>query len=162
MTTKAVLLDHTWDHRKGSAPGTPASGFVRGPYARTSSSGLWVKDDTGTEYDLTRNLPRVVAMTDGATITPNADTTDLGTVTLGGNRAMAAPSGTPVAGQQLMFRFKQDGTGGRTLTWDSIYRFGSDVPQPTLTTTANKSDYVGFQYNATDSKWDCLAVARNY
>ena len=105
---------------------------------------------------------RVVALTDGATITPNADTTDIGTVTLGGNRTMAAPTGTPTGGQQIQFRVKQDGTGTRTLAWNAIYRFGTDVTQPVLTTTPAKTDYIGFQYNLADTKWDCLAVARGY
>ena len=100
-------------------------------------------------------------MTDGATITPNADTTDVGKVTLGGNRTMAAPSGTPVAGQKLILRLKQDGTGTRTITWNSIYRFAAGTA-PTLTTAINKTDYLGFIYNADDTKWDCVAVKLNF
>lgn len=102
-------------------------------------------------------IPLVVAMTDGATITPNCDTTDVGTVTLGGSRTMAAPSGTPSNGQKLVLRLRQDATGSRLITWNSAYRFAGGAP-PTLTTTAAKTDYVGFVYNGTDSKWDCLAV----
>ncbi len=109
-----------------------------------------------------RITKRVVALTDGATITPDADVTDMGTVTIAANRTMAAPTGTPTGGQQLMLRIKQDGTGNRTITWNAIYRFSTDVPNPTLSTAATKTDYIGFQYNAADSTWDCLAVARGY
>lgn len=115
--------------------------------------------DTLTNKRITK---RVVALTDGATITPNGDTTDMGTVTIAGNRTMAAPTGTPTGGQQLMLRIKQDATGSRTITWNAIYRFSTDVPNPTLSTAASKTDYIGFQYNAADAVWDCLAVARGY
>ena len=104
---------------------------------------------------------RVVALTDAATITPNADTTDVGTVTLGGNRTIANPTGTPAGGQQLILRIKQDATGGRTISWDTQYRFSGGTA-PTLTTTASKTDYLGFAWNAADSKWDCLAFTGNY
>ena len=118
---------------------------------------------TGTQTLTNKRITkRVVTLTDGATITPNGDTTDVGVVTLGGNRTMAAPTGTPTDAQQLIFRVKQDGTGTRTITWNAIYRFGTDVIQPVLTTTPAKTDYIGFQYNAVDSKWDCLSVARGY
>lgn len=107
------------------------------------------------------SAPRVVALTDAATITPNADTTDEGTVTLGGNRTIANPTGTPVAGQKLILRLKQDATGSRTITWGTAYRF-SGAAAPTLTTTGAKTDYLGFEYNATDAKWDCLATRVNF
>lgn len=107
-------------------------------------------------------LKRVVALTDGANIATSADNGDVFTVTLGGNRTMDNPTGTPTDGQQIVYRIKQDATGSRTLTWGTAFRFSNDVPVPTLSTAAGKTDYVGFQYNATDSKWDCLAVSRGY
>ncbi len=109
-----------------------------------------------------RVTKRVVALTDGANIATNSDNGDLFTVTLGGNRTIDNPTGTPTDGQQIMYRLKQDATGSRTVTWGAAFRFSTDVVSPTLTTTANKIDYVGFQYNSADSTWDCLAVARGY
>lgn len=104
---------------------------------------------------------RTVALTDGATIATNADTTDVGTVTLGGNRTISNPTGTPVAGQRLIYRLKQDGTGTRTITWGANFRFSAGTAT-TLTTTINKTDYIGFQWNATDSKWDCVSERLNF
>ncbi len=101
-------------------------------------------------------------MADGATVTPNADTTELGAVTLGGNRTFAAPTGAPDDGQQLQFRVKQDATGSRTITWNAVYRFSTDLPAPVLTTTALKTDYVVFQWNAADAKWDHVALNRGF
>lgn len=120
--------------------------------------------DTSSAQTLTnkRITQRVVAMTDGATITPNSDTTDMGTVTLGGNRTMAAPSGTPTDGQKLMLRITQDGTPPRTITWNAIYVFGADVATPTLSTTSGAVDYIGFVYSTASTKWHCIAAARGY
>lgn len=106
--------------------------------------------------------PRVVALTDASTITSNAGTTDIATVVLGGNRTLGAPSGSPTNGQSLQFRIRQDGTGARTLAYNAAFRFGTTVPSPTLTTGANKTDYLLFQWNSTDNKWDCVSVVKGY
>ena len=73
--------------------------------------------------------------------------------------AFAAPTGTPTDGQHLIIRIKDNGTA-RALTWNSIYRAGSDVALPS-TTVLGKTLYLGFIYNAADSKWDLLAVTNN-
>jgi hypothetical protein len=102
-------------------------------------------------------------LTDATTIAVDAS---LGThvrVTLAGNRTMGAPS-SPVDGQRLLFEIIQDATGSRTVNWTTaaVYAFGTDVPSPTLTTTANKRDFIGFIYTASTNKWYCIAVARGY
>jgi hypothetical protein len=95
------------------------------------------------------------ALTDGATITWNAETQDVAKVTLAGNRTLSsATSGT--TGQFISLLIIQDGTGSRTLTWNAAYEFASDTA-PTLTTTANLGDVFVFRYNG--SKW--LEVGRN-
>ncbi len=103
----------------------------------------------------------VVALTDGATINTDASLGNIFTVTLGGNRAIANPT-NPTDGQKIIYRLKQDGVGTRTVSWGAVFRFGTDVTAPVLTTTINKTDYIGFVYNATDTTWDCLAVSRGY
>jgi hypothetical protein len=68
--------------------------------------------------------------------------------------AFAAPSGTPANGDSLLIRVEDDGSN-RALTWNAIYE-AAGVTMPT-TTTAGKKLYIGFIYNSTDSKWDCIA-----
>jgi hypothetical protein len=99
---------------------------------------------------------RVLTIADAATITPSADTTDIGIITLGGNRVLAVPSGTPAQGQRMTLRIKQDSIGSRTITWNSIYRFSASIPSPTLSTIAGTTDYIEFMYNSADVKWDCI------
>jgi hypothetical protein len=106
-----------------------------------------------------------VALTDAATVAVNAALGThfrlLMTSGVGATRAMGAPS-NPSDGQKILFEIKQDATGSRAVTWNAVYRFGTLVTQPVITVTASKKDYVGFVYNATDVKWDCLAVSPGY
>jgi hypothetical protein len=99
-------------------------------------------------------------ITSASTITPTSDTTNQYTVTaLAGAATIAIPSGTPIDGQKLSIRIKDNGTG-RALTWTTSaggYRvIGTTLP---TTTTASKVTYVGCVYNSQDSFWDVLAVA---
>lgn len=104
--------------------------------------------------------PRETTTTSSATPTPNVDTTDLYTITaLAAAATFGAPTGTPSQGQKLTIRMKDNGTA-RALTWNAIYRAGTDVALPT-TTVLSKTLYCGFMYNSTDTKWDLLAVTNN-
>tara|TARA_R100001129_G_scaffold91761_1_gene62643 strand:- start:169 stop:573 length:405 start_codon:yes stop_codon:yes gene_type:complete len=94
-------------------------------------------------------------LTDGSSITWNAETQDVAKVTLAGNRTIGAAS-SATTGQFISLLVIQDGTGSRTLTWNAAYEFASDTA-PTLTTTANLGDLFVFRYNG--SKW--LEVGRN-
>jgi len=70
------------------------------------------------------------------------------------------PGGTPVAGQKLIIRIKDDGTA-RALTYDTQFRASSDLALPS-TTVLGKTLYMGFIFNLTDTKWDLLAVLNNF
>jgi len=96
-------------------------------------------------------------LTDGATITWDVIDSPVAKVTLAGNRTLSAPSGTtPIAGQFVSLLTIQDGTGGRTITWNAAYEFTEDTA-PDLTATASKGDLFTFRYNG--SKW--LEIGRN-
>jgi len=96
-------------------------------------------------------------LTDEATITWNVIDSPVAKVTLAGNRTLSAPSGTtPIAGQFVSLLAIQDGTGGRTITWNAAYEFAADTA-PTLTATASLGDLFTFRYNG--AKW--LEVGRN-
>lgn len=104
--------------------------------------------------------PRVDTIASAATITPPADTCDMYTVTaLATNPTIAAPSGTPVNGQKLILRIKDNGVS-RAITWTTSiggYRVvGTVLP---TTTTTNKTIYIGCMYNSADSYWDVVGVA---
>jgi hypothetical protein len=82
-------------------------------------------------------------------------------VTLAGNRTLGAPT-NPVDGRRMILRIKQDGTGSRTLAYNAVYRFPSDIPSPILSTAANALDILCFVYNSSAVKWDCVSVILGY
>lgn len=111
-----------------------------------------------------RTLTTYTVLTDAATIAVDASLGNHFTVTLGGNRTLGNPTNPPGAGQDqmILFAIRQDGTGSRTLTLDTNYRFGTDITSITLSTGINKTDYLGVRYNVTDSKWDVIAFVKGY
>jgi len=94
-------------------------------------------------------------LTDGATISWDAQSEPVCKVELGGNRTLSSAT-NGVTGQFISILVQQDSTGTRTLTWNADYEFKDDTA-PTLTTTASKGDIFVFRYNGT--KW--LEVGRN-
>lgn len=104
-----------------------------------------------------RITKRVSSNTSSATPTPNADTDDVYLLTAqAATAAFAAPTGTPTPAQPLVIRIKDNGVA-RTISWDGIYR-AIGVTLPT-TTVISKTLYIGFMYNFSDTRWDCLAVS---
>lgn len=105
--------------------------------------------------------PREATVASSATPTPNSDTTDIYTVTaLAEAATFGAPTGTPVQGQKLMVRVKDNATA-RALAFNAIYRASSDLALPT-TTVLSKTMYLLFVYNSTDTKWDFLSFLNNF
>jgi len=93
---------------------------------------------TSLDYKVT---PRIIADSDGATVTFNLSTRGIHTVTLGGNRTLALSNET--VGQTFVLRLLQDATGSRTVTWFSTIKWAGGSA-PTLTTTGGKADTFGF------------------
>ena len=133
------------------------------PYNFTGAAGKVQRVNAGaTALENERvGVAHVKILTDATTIAVDASLGDLFTVILGGNRTMGAPT-NPVNGQKIMFKIEQDGTGSRTLSWNAIFRFSTDIPAPTITTASGDYDYVGFIYNSTDTKWDCIALVQGF
>ncbi len=122
----------------------------------------------------------MVALVDAATIVDvDVDKNTGFTVTLGGNRAMSAPVasiiGTPRDMEKITFVIEQGGGGPYTLTWTGGaggYRF-ANAASPAVGGGIKLADFntllaavpvgsklrVGFEYDAADNTWDCVALA---
>ena len=81
-------------------------------------------------------------LTDSANIAVDMATFNNFTVTLGGNRNIDNPTNL-VPGQSGIMFLVQDGTGGRTLSWGSYWKFTTNTA-PSLTGTANSVDCVSY------------------
>lgn len=141
------------------------------PFLRPTDTSTSPADADGSNQQATGDTlhryvqsPRVTSITSNATWAPNCDTTDIYQVTA---QAVAAttisnPSGTPVDGQQLLLRIKDDGTA-RAMTWSgSQWRSQGGTLPITTFGTANQWASLYFMWNATDSKWDLTQPAQAY
>jgi len=109
------------------------------------------------------NYPRVLAQT--TTTSPfawNSNRYDEYAFTALANAlTFNADAGSPVDGQKIIFRIKDDGTS-QVLTWTtgtakSFREIGISLP---LATVINKELYVGCIFNAAANRWDAVAVAQ--
>ena len=80
----------------------------------------------------------LTTLTDAATVAVDMATGINFTVTLGGNRTLGAPTNT-IAGRSGCIMIVQDGTGTRTLAYNSVWKFPGGI-DPVLTTTAGAVD----------------------
>lgn len=152
----------------GTAKTTPAAGDIEFTNAEDGLAFTAVATrrkivlDTATQTLTNKRITsRIGTTASSATPTPNADTDDQYNVTaLATNATFGIPSGTPIDGQNLVIRVKDNGTA-RTLAFNAIYRFSTDLAAPT-TTILSKTIYLGFKYNGADTKWDCLAILNNF
>ena len=109
----------------------------------TTLNGLTV---SGTYNDAGANAASQT-LTDGATVTWDTSQGRIATLTLGGNRTLAAPTNLRV-GVYILYLI-QDATGSRTVTWNSVFKWPGGVA-PTLTTTASAKDLISFISDGTN------------
>ena len=137
------------------------------PVLNTGVSGTAILDDDTMATASATTIPtsestkdfvgHSVSTASSATPTPTGDRklNELYITALAAAAEFQAPSGTPVNGNKLIIRVKDDGTA-RALTWNAIYASrGATLP---TTTVLGKYHYIGLIYNSTASKWDCVAA----
>lgn len=101
---------------------------------------------------------RVVTLADAASITINADTTDMATqvnTQAVGTLTVNSPTGTLVNGQKVILRLQS--TNIQTFAWNAVFQGSADIALPTASSGSSLYDYVGFIYNTTNSKWQMVA-----
>lgn len=157
---------------------TVSTGDLRVTTAGTNASSVLTLDGTQTTANKTLTAPMIAAstmsgshqvtgriysnldtLTDGATITIDFSLGNKFTVTLGGNRTVAFSN--DVAGQVVAVRLKQDGTGSRTITWPSGISWAGGSA-PTLTTDANKADWIVIIPTTAGSAYDGSVLSQNH
>ncbi|MDP1682724.1 MAG: hypothetical protein Q8L39_13255 [Burkholderiales bacterium] len=107
-------------------------------FARLGVANTWSKAQRGA----------VIALTDGATITPDFALSNNYEVTLAGNRILANPTNI-VAGQSGVIKIAQDATGTRTLAFGSYWKFEGGIVTALTTTTSAIDDLVYYVESAT-------------
>jgi len=108
-----------------------------------SNHHLVVYNNVNTAYANVSNQ----TLTDASTITWDLFLGQVATVTIAGNRTFGAPQNMRVG--TYILHVIQDGTGSRTITWNSAYKFPAGVA-PTLTSTASARDVFSFISDGTN------------
>ena len=132
-------------------------------------------DAAGTEFVLTNNGKLLlldthndwtagqaiteVQITYAATIAPNAALSNAFWCDLTGNVTLNQPT-NPNSGQVLTIMFKQDATGGRTLTMGTTL-YGNSADDLTLSTAANAVDLLTLYYDGDASRWRVMNLKKD-
>lgn len=126
-----------------------ASGVLPTTVANATTATSFTANQTFVVANVTNQLQvygatwqNMITLTDASTLTLNLAQTQNFTVTLGGNRTVANATNIQT-GQSGMLVVRQDGTGSRTLTFGTGWRFPGNTA-PTLTTTASAVDVIVF------------------
>jgi hypothetical protein len=101
----------------------------------------------------------ITTLTDGATVSWNMNTSNVYSLTLGGNRTIAAPTDVR-PGYTYILLLKQDATGSRTVTWNAVFKWAG-ATAPTLTTTANGVDVLTFVADESGNLHGSLGIAES-
>jgi hypothetical protein len=101
---------------------------------------------------------RRYALTYTGTINVDWNNGNVQSVVLAGDATLTFANGQD--GGKYILMVKQDGSGSRHITWPGTVRWGNGTG-PVLTTTHDKTDYVGFLYNGVDTKYDGVATMYN-
>ena len=138
-----------------SAGSTTLSGIAATNFARVSRTAAEIAVPTTVKNiftDVTNVYPfNAQTLPVGSTITLDPTKGETQSYTLTGNYSMGVPANA-VDGAILDLYIVQDGTGGRTLTWNSVFLFeGAAVP--VLSTVAGGIDRFWMKYNASLTKW---------
>ena len=119
----------------------------------TVTSGVWNSEV----------MSRTVSYTDGTSITINVDTTDIATMVntqAAGTFTINAPTGSAYDGQKIMFRLKS--TNVQTFSWNAVFAGSADAPLPIASSGSSLTDYLGFIYDSTSTKWHVIAKNFGY
>jgi hypothetical protein len=122
---------------------TATTRVLTAPDADVTIAGL----EKAQEFTKTQNF-NATTLVDGASISWDASANQVTSVTLGGNRTLAAPTNL-VDGAVYLLMVIQDGTGSRTLSYNAVFKFTGGTA-PTLTTTAAAKDILVFYSDGTN------------
>lgn len=136
---------------------TGTTGPLLSPVGETNVDLRLAGTGTGKVHNTTGAYGDITADADGATITFNMATSNIHSVTLGGNRTLAVSNVS--VGQCFMLRLSQDGSAPRTVTWFSTIKWAGGAA-PTLTATNNKADMLGFVCTSANN-YDGFVVGQN-
>lgn len=144
---------------RANQTGTQPANTITG-LAAVATSGAY-SDLTGAPAIPTYLAPRLVTVATTATLTPNANNTDIAAISAqAGALTIAAPTGTPVDGQSLIIRIRDNGVA-RAITWSAAYTAFTGIDLRTSTVTG-KTLLFQFIYSLAETQWQLLHSNASY
>ena len=135
--------EHFWTGREWVETDIGEVSGTSGQFSPASSySGTQIISTSLPDVFQTQKAFALKTLTDEATIQWDLSGGQVAEITLAGNRSLGNPT-NQIAGATYILIVRQDGTGSRTLTFSSDYKFPGGTA-PTLTTTANAVDILTF------------------
>lgn len=104
--------------------------------------------------------PAAVDLAYASVVTADFSAADVVRLTLAGNAAITLAGAAD--GQKCLLEVTQDATGGRTLSFGSEVRLGTDLTVLTLSTAPGKTDRIGFIFDAASGTYDGVAIMRGF
>jgi hypothetical protein len=168
-TNRGALSSADWTTFNNKGSGTVTSivagtglsgGTITGSGTIAIDSTVATLSGTQTFTNKRINL-RVQSQTSTATLAINSDNYDQSVLTAQAvSLSVSAPTGTPVNGQKLTIRIKDNATP-QSISWTTTsggFRIvGTTLP---TTTVASKVVYIGAVYNSDETFWDVVSVAQ--
>ena len=142
-STKTVTVDNVLD---STAIGSTVQGFDADT-AKTDVAQTFTASQRG----------EITTLTSGSPVTPDFAASNNFTLTLGENLTIANPTNL-VAGQSGSIFLVQDGTGSRTITWESYWDWAGGTP-PTLSTAAGSVDRLDYIVRSASSIHSVVTLA---
>lgn len=115
---------------------------------------LWLSISPAFAYD---GHPSYAELADAAAITVDWSKANTQAITLHGNRTLVFTNGQKGGRYTLIIR--QDTTGSRSVIWPLAVHWPGYAGQPSLTTVANRKDYITFFYDG--QSYDALGMVQN-
>jgi hypothetical protein len=150
--------------RDGTTPNFMDANFDMNGYDILNVGNLWFVPGGGdnlayynvcNQYIKGQATSMHAATISGGVYTPVCCDSNVHKITLDQDVTIGAPTGA-LDGQVINFIFKQDATGGWTVTFNSVFKFPNGTPT-TVTATANAVDVLSCQYDSEDEVWLCTA-----
>lgn len=153
VATSGAYADLSGKPALGTAAAAQSTDFATAAQGTKADSAV---QPTGAQTLTDKRInPRVSTTASTTTLTPNSDSFDVVAVSAqAGGITIAQPSGTPVDGQRLVIRLRDNGTS-RAITWNAAYSaYDDDLPTATIVSSTMIFE---FMWNAATSKWDLYA-----
>jgi hypothetical protein len=137
-----------------------AAGVLKVTDGTTSGDGSLTVARLTAAKRIVRGAASLATSTAGSAVTPNCDDYNTLPITANASFTINAPTGTPLQGQQLLYRVKNTSGGTITVTLATganAHRFGTGTTSPLAAVAAGKTDYIPVTWNAEDSRWDVMS-----